>query len=255
MIFAPDHVVKIIQGTKTETRRVIKPQPEGEYCGSAFLEWAEALASACRHYPSRKEIEEKAQRLRDGKRIFPFRDKKGKLFSPSCEHQFDSVVWIKEAWRTFEEPRTCIDGIKFRDGTFRAIEPTIEAADRWIAAHDNGRYEDRWRNPMFMSRWMSRASVRITDISVQRVQDINEQAAIAEGIIKLKASGRFVINRGAQYFGGAFSTAREAYAVLWDSINGDSYPWESNPWVFVYRFQFERGNHAAKEEDSLCKQQ
>jgi hypothetical protein len=76
-----------------------------------------------------------------------------------------------------------------------------------------------WQSPYFMPKEAARLFLAVKDVRVERLQDITEDDARLEGI---------ELN---------FATAREAFAALWDSINGKKYPWESSPWVWVISFE------------------
>ena len=79
---------------------------------------------------------------------------------------------------------------------------------------------------MFMPHWASRFwNVPILRVRVERLHDITEPDAITEGIEES-------VRTGLKFEG----DARNAYAALWNSINGKSLPWKKNPWVFVYEF-------------------
>ena len=86
-----------------------------------------------------------------------------------------------------------------------------------------------------MPRWASRISLRVTGVKVERLQDISEDDAIAEGALRLK-SGRYVTNKGEQYAGLATHCARDWFCDLWTSINGQA-SWDANPWVVAYSFE------------------
>lgn len=86
-----------------------------------------------------------------------------------------------------------------------------------------------WSSPVHMPRWTSRITLEITDVRVQRVQEISEEDAIAEGI-QLNTLGP-PATRG--YYG-----PRNHFKHLWDSINAKrGYSWESNPWVWAVTFK------------------
>lgn len=94
-----------------------------------------------------------------------------------------------------------------------------------------------WNNKMFVKADLMPHRVRITNIRVERLQDISDEDCIAEGIYP-KANGRWycydVVRRmGVSY--DPYPDPREAYAALIDKISGKD-TWESNPWVFVYNF-------------------
>lgn len=94
----------------------------------------------------------------------------------------------------------------------------------------------RYKTGRFMPRWASRIVLEITEVRVQRLNEISKEDAEAEGLIKLPATGRYVINKGDQYFGGASHNAVELYRELWDSINGYG-SWAANPWVWAITFK------------------
>lgn len=102
-----------------------------------------------------------------------------------------------------------------------------------------------WRSPIAMPRWASRLLLEIVDVRVERLQDISEADAIAEGIAEYGPFGEY---RGSkkqrkncmQY--NAYSDARRAYQCVWDSINAKrGYEWASNPWVGVIDFKVLEG--------------
>ncbi|MHB8953533.1 MAG: hypothetical protein ACYC4U_11235 [Pirellulaceae bacterium] len=94
------------------------------------------------------------------------------------------------------------------------------------------------RPSIHMPRWASRLTLEVTSVHAERLQDITEAAAIAEGFIKLPATGRAVLTKGAQYFGDYWSSARSGFHELWDTLNAKrGLPWESNPYVWVVAFR------------------
>lgn len=110
----------------------------------------------------------------------------------------------------------------------------------------------KWKPSIFMLRRYCRVLLEITDIRVERLQDITAEDAKAEGVtskdcsiligedskgnIKPVGSCEFVPG---QPFSAEplFHTERAAYATLWQSINGKTQPWEINPWVWVVEFK------------------
>jgi hypothetical protein len=91
----------------------------------------------------------------------------------------------------------------------------------------------RWRPSIFMPRWASRITLEITDVRVQRVAEISEEDAIAEGIAVDEC--HHVVRADGLNWGGA----RGDYAVLWESINGKrpGCSWADNPFVWAISFQ------------------
>jgi hypothetical protein len=91
----------------------------------------------------------------------------------------------------------------------------------------------KWRPSIFMPRWASRITLEITDIRVQRLQDILEDDAAAEGI-------RYAENSYELEWMTPSERGRKRikdYQILWDSINGKKYSWESNPFVWALSFK------------------
>lgn len=94
-----------------------------------------------------------------------------------------------------------------------------------------------WKNKMFVRADLMAHHIRITNIRVERLQDISEEDCLKEGIWR----GDNVGLEGTTYWyhglaNSSFRTAKEAYAALINRISGKG-TWESNPWVFVYDFE------------------
>lgn len=116
-----------------------------------------------------------------------------------------------------------------------------------IISADSGRllnyYMDEPRRPqpwekrltaMFMAKRYARTWLEITQVRVERLQDISEADALSEGAMEWWNT----LPRAKQeaiYCGGAGPCA--AYQMLWDSINRKKHPWSSNPWVWVITFK------------------
>jgi len=99
-----------------------------------------------------------------------------------------------------------------------------------------------WIPSIHMFRWASRITLEVVSVRVERLQEISEEDAKAEGV-----GHGFQLNGGwpdYQHIKGGVceltqDTARMSFATLWDSINGKKHPWESNPWVWVVEFRKE----------------
>ncbi len=98
-----------------------------------------------------------------------------------------------------------------------------------------------------MPRAASRLTLSVTDVRIQRVQDINEEDAIAEGIKRDYAAGMTGVSGWHDYLRGDdiakrhFSDPRDSYRTLWNSIYGAG-SWEANPYVAVYGFKTYKQN-------------
>lgn len=86
-----------------------------------------------------------------------------------------------------------------------------------------------WRPSIFMPRWASRITLEIEAVRVDRLQNITEADAWAEGVAMSGVCyGKKILPSTA--------TGIERYAALWDSINGEG-AWDKNPWVWVVEFK------------------
>lgn len=101
-----------------------------------------------------------------------------------------------------------------------------------------------WKNKMFVQAALMPHHIKITNISVERLQDISDDDCMKEGIISEDMLTPRMEDVTKYYFGGSFvhgefrtySTPREAYAALIDKVSGKG-TWDKNLWVFVYDFQ------------------
>lgn len=87
-----------------------------------------------------------------------------------------------------------------------------------------------WQKPvlhgMYMPRWAARIFLKITNVRVERVQDISNADARREGLkYHGPEDGHHVPN------------IQGVFSVLWDKLNGKEHPWSSNPWVWVIEFK------------------
>ncbi len=96
-----------------------------------------------------------------------------------------------------------------------------------------------WASPLHMPRWASRLTLTVTDVRVQRLHDISESDARAEGCIPDDEG------LNPNYYG----PARSLYEVLWNSINGAG-SWDANPWVVAYSFTVHHSNIDAMPKEA-----
>ena len=107
------------------------------------------------------------------------------------------------------------------------------SADNPALAH--GEKVDGWgpaRPSIHMPRWASRLTLEITDVRVERLQDISEEDAIAEGVDAVSMAD---VPRQATW------SRRQDYVQLWEKLNGKG-SWDLNPWVWVLTFAVHHAN-------------
>lgn len=229
MIFNAEMVRALLDSRKTQTRRVLTPRQLG------LIELA-AIAGEC--YPL-----ESGQQHANSQSYYR-------------EHcPFGAVgdrLWVRETWAVVshafdddglmvgyvpDRPSKAVHEKAFGRGYYSGH--TIYAADGGFTwGDDDGCVDGRsyWKPSIHMPRWASRITLEITNVGVQRLQAVSQGDAMREGLIRLPASGRYCLNEGDQYFGGASRDAREVFSWLWSSIYGDE-SWQANPWVWVVEFK------------------
>lgn len=109
---------------------------------------------------------------------------------------------------------------------------------RWdIIANKVGATSAGWTNKMFVRADLMPHRIRITNVRVERLQDISDEDCLREGIEEHLKGVQYGFTSNIGYVGQyPFTTPREAFALLIDKISGKG-TWESNPWVFVYEFK------------------
>jgi len=216
ILFSAPMVRALLEGRKTQTRRVMNPQPEPDFISAKITDGLLGMAPA---------------RLFGG----PTHRALRKLHRPGDR------LWVREAWRTHK----AYDDLPPSEmGGEEAIQHRADGALHargWPAADfDAGRL----RASMHMPRWASRLTLKVTEVHVQRLQDISEEDAVAEGI---RPSGYHATFKDMPMWGDGTrslgNSPRAAFSLLWDSINaGRGFGWDANPWVTATTFEVVRGN-------------
>ena len=198
ILFSAPMVRALLDGTKTQTRRVVKPQPIGLTSdGVPFVHTAD---------------DEKFGRL-------------GKVVM--CPYgQPSDRLWVREAWRV----EKFIDNLAPR-------ELATGCSVVYEASGEAPAWRGKLRPSMFMPRRMSRITLEVTGVRVERLQDISEADAVAEGIERLN-SPHPNVKLYRDYAPGHDSTVLPVYSyqTLWEQINGPD-SWATNPWVWVVEFR------------------
>lgn len=200
ILFNGPMVSAILEGRKTQTRRIIKPQP---YAG-----WMPDVGI---YHPT---IIDREGEAFPGDPVFGAYDE---VDGRPCPFgQPGDRLWVRE---TFSESEPCHLGGR--------QQPTI-----WYRA-DNNRPDwanRNWKPSIFMPRQLSRITLEINEIRVERLQDISEADALAEGFLGYRASDGYDIDTFRDV------EPKQEFNNLWESINGVG-SWDKNPWVWVVKFQ------------------
>ncbi|WP_313629814.1 hypothetical protein [Pseudomonas sp.] len=138
-------------------------------------------------------------------------------------------LWVRETW--YCNHSEVQKGPYLQPDDMQDLDQAREDGDLVYAADGLSPYEQdqpTWRPSIHMPRWASRILLEITDLRVERLQDVTEEQAQAEGactsaVESFQAAG---VDRPAGF----------AFRDLWTSINGDD-SWAANPWVWVVEFK------------------
>jgi len=133
------------------------------------------------------------------------------------------LLWVREAWRTTGDDGRC-DDMPPRD---------LQPHPVWYEANGQAPRDEcagKYRPPMFMPRWACRILLEVTDVRVERLQDISEADAGAEGCVG------WDYKRGVHRWDQPRSTNVDEYRQLWEQINGPG-SWGANSWVWVVEFR------------------
>ncbi|RIZ44656.1 hypothetical protein AXX04_13555 [Pseudomonas aeruginosa] len=145
----------------------------------------------------------------------------------TCPHgQPDDRLWVREAWAADAQ----VDAIAPRD--LSQGEPIWYPADFSVRQTGCSMIsKGRGRPSIHMPRWASRILLEISAVRIERLQDISEKQALAEGV---ELEGEGVCWAGAA--GTASDSPVESFRLLWELINGAG-SWNANPWVWVVEFK------------------
>lgn len=198
ILFSTPMVQAILEGRKTQTRRTIKPQP--------------TIMSDNNHFNFDKEYYLTREELIAKSKI-----------------QKGDVLWVRETWfPTRFDYKNCLQYgysrkhvIKYKaDGNY---DPNTDCVGR------------SWKPSIHMPKIACRIFLKVTDVRVESLQDISEDAIVSEGIfidendlpaLRSKWTPELVMSRA----------LKKEWKSLWHSINGKE-SWDANPWVWVYEFE------------------
>ena len=140
--------------------------------------------------------------------------------------QAGDILWVRETWRpALSESHECV--------AYRA-DMRYSCGKEMLQPDCNA----RWKPSIFMPRTAARIFLEITEIRLEKLQDISESDAIAEGITDCCfGSEQWQIYGKKGIYSGITREPVTSYSTLWDSINGDRRPWQSNPFVWVVEFR------------------
>lgn len=209
ILFSAPMVRALLNGSKTQTRRIVKTPPSWDCI--VYADW--------------------------GNGWWPYRSDDGE--SPSYDNneiplncpygQPRDRLWVRETFCAVDDREFAADGGQLWVDYRATPNDSAIAPAGWHNEEPSNR-QLKWTPCIHMPRWASRINLEITEVRVERLQEISEADAIAEGVT-IEASHM------SGYCAGEFlPPAIRAYRDLWENINGPG-SWDANPWVWAVSFK------------------
>lgn len=204
MIFNADMVKALMADDKVATRRPAKNLSFSDRMGFTVGKWAYGIGWNLRETMNNC-----------------IRSKSAK-----CPVQIGDLIYVRETFRLFNNSDEC--------GCSDYCNCPPSGTPIYFATYGDDS-ESKWKPSIHMPRWASRLTLKVTDVRIERVQDIAEEQCWREGVKHI--DGKFDINQlseMAKAFDGTFEDAKALFACLWDSIYQN---WNQNPYVWVIEFE------------------
>ena len=223
ILFSTEMVQAILEGRKTQTRRIIKPQPD-------FNKAWKNLGFSENKFGIKTELE------------IPDVDVTGNFLGVSSPIEIDGfkatgmcipnipikihkgdILWVRETWQTAWN-------------FYKKSCETIYKADGGYWIDDDGIM--KWKPSIYMPKEAARIFLEVSNVRVERLKDISEEDAIEEGIEIIHYAENILPvfrNYLLKEKKGTLNP-RLSFRTLWEKINGED-SWNANPWVWVYEFK------------------
>lgn len=192
ILFNTEMVQAILAGRKTQTRRIVKPQP-------SYLPYTDS-----------KEGHEKT--------LKNYIDEGLKNGAIKGKYQIGDILWVRE--KTIQNNVSGIYLYGDEGELTAAFSPFLY----------------KKRPSIHMPKEAARIFLKITNVRCERLQDISEDDAIAEGVLRGDPEKAICF----KHYGKEKTyllDAKNSFQTLWESINAKKHPWSLNPWVWVYDFE------------------
>lgn len=212
ILFSTDMVRAILEGRKTVTRRVIKPQPKSRLSyvcmGYKHGSWSYPGADAVKYW------DDESFRLPDGLTD----EDKNRYWTPPCHA--DDILYVRETW--------CRDAARY------LYKADYKEGEKFYCEGKEVRL--KWHPSIHMPQEAARLFLRVTGVRVERLQDIDVAGCRAEGIWDDYNAGSWEHHEAL-----ATMAYPKLFSELWDSTtkpkDRELYGWAANPWVWVIEFE------------------
>lgn len=217
ILFSGPMVRAILEGLKSQTRRVVKFPKTGALIydpAQAFVDGSFPNSHFLKvPYRHRDEDDELIHRL-------------------YSKWEPGDKLWVKETHQYTDEALNISPGY-----VYRATDPDWETMEGW-----------KWKPSIYMPRKASRITLEVLSVRVERLQDISPHDVLTEGVRLPTFAGELLVRISGKFIPSDYLKVKPKvasseewliahYASLWDSLNGENYPWKENPWVWVIEFK------------------
>lgn len=199
ILFSTEMIQAIRDGRKTQTRRIVKPKyaARAQYASEKFGTTWTADHDNC--------------------------------LIPAQYGLVGDLLWCRETWATLK----VFDDLAPRDIPHGGARWPATYMKAWRGAAKHSEDRGKWRPSIFMPRWASETSLLVTRVRIERLQEITEDDAKAEGVEPYERPQNNAISTP-----WSVASHRTTFVQLWDQINADrGYAWQSNPMVWVIDFK------------------
>ncbi|HDL7021921.1 TPA: hypothetical protein PXM49_001509 [Yersinia enterocolitica] len=223
IFFNAEMVNAILSGRKTQTRRIMKVQPSEHFHPQTIHGAMDFTA----HWYTPGVIDKDGYLQPARKDVFGVADEdEGYTFPLGA---VGDQLWVRETFQgplfDYEQMESYLeDSAKFESPEYCVYRADGNTAPEFVDADDN--LHCKWRPSIHMPRLASRINLLITGVRVERLQDISEQDAMAEGCLYGKGNGEIDLA----------VRPENHFHTLWASIYGAE-NWQANPWVWVINFE------------------
>lgn len=218
ILFNTEMVLAIMDGRKSCTRRMVKPQPDKKHT-----------------YPLGF-VTDSTEKKEVGCFGFGINEYGASIQYAKPQYQPGDILYVRETWERFE----CWNCEGDEKGNC-SKEPKKSVLDKTCGCYmyratDEINGDAKWHPSIHMPKEAARIWLKVTNVRVERLQDITEDGAEAEGAIDNR---RFIHSPENEY--DRIYTAREHFIEIWDRTikksDLDIYDWDANPWVWVIEFE------------------
>lgn len=211
ILFSAPMVRAILEGRKTQTRRVIK----------------------CNLHEFQLWIANQSGKNPNIKNVCPYGEIGDQLWVRETFCLENTYEYHGEIHPPNDRPYKHVIPLHYEEEEYFLI-PHYKADGECDILFDDGHgdLKNKWKPSIHMPRWAGRINLLIKNIRIERLQDISEQDALSEGVKDPLIGTEFASPYGADYHAGPCTW----FAILWNKINGSN-AWAANPWVWVIEFE------------------